>query len=53
MNKEQYLRLRIEDLKKEVLDDSLPLSIRKNQAFALLNYKNDLDLILSEKANTH
>lgn len=52
MNKEQYLRRRIEDLKSAVLDESLPIALRKNQALALLNYKQDLDLILSEKANT-
>ena len=53
MNKEQYLRRRIEDLKTAVLDESLSMEIRKNQALALLNYKHDLDIILSENANTH
>lgn len=52
MTNEEYLRQRIDDLEKAVLDDSLPMKIRKNQAFALLDYRHELNIVLSKK-DTH
>lgn len=43
MTTQEYLERRIKDLEKNICDDSLPLKFRKNQAFALLNYRNDLE----------
>lgn len=43
MTTQEYLEQRIKDLEKNICDDSLPLKFRKNQAFALLNYRNDLE----------
>lgn len=43
MTNEEYLRQRIKDLENAVLDSSLPMKMRKNQAAALLNYRNDLE----------
>lgn len=42
MTTEEYLKQRIKDLENNVCDSSLPLKFRKNQAFALLNYRDDL-----------
>lgn len=42
MTTEEYLRQRIKDLENNICDSSLPLKFRKNQAFALLNYRDDL-----------
>ncbi|HAX84642.1 MAG TPA: hypothetical protein DCY15_09495, partial [Ruminococcaceae bacterium] len=42
MTTEEYLKQRIKDLEDNVCNNSLPLSYRKNQAFALLNYRDDL-----------
>ena len=49
MTDEEYLRQRIDDLEKAVLDESLPMKLRKNQAFALLNYRQELELVLIKK----
>ena len=49
MTDEEYLRQRIDDLEKAVLDESLPMKLRKNQAFALLNYRRELELVLLKK----
>ena len=48
MTDEEYLRRRIEDLEKAVLDESLPMKLRKNQAFALLGYRRDLESVLKK-----
>lgn len=50
MTREEYLRQRINDLEKAVLDESLPMKIRKNQAAALLSYRHDLECELSKKS---
>lgn len=42
MTTEEYLRQRIKDLENNICNSSLPLNFRKNQAFALLNYRDDL-----------
>ena len=42
MTTEEYLKQRIKDLENNVCNSSLPLKFRKNQAFALLNYRDDL-----------
>ena len=42
MTTEEYLKQRIKDLENNICDSSLPLKFRKNQAFALLNYRDDL-----------
>ncbi|MGN0549739.1 MAG: hypothetical protein ACI4IM_09100 [Acutalibacteraceae bacterium] len=42
MTTEEYLRQRIKDLEDNICNSSLPLNFRKNQAFALLNYRDDL-----------
>lgn len=42
MTTEEYLKQRIKDLENNVCNDSLPLNFRKNQAIALLNYRDDL-----------
>ena len=42
MTTEEYLKQRIKDLENNICDSSLPLNFRKNQAFALLNYRDDL-----------
>lgn len=42
MTTEEYLRQRIKDLEDNICNNSLPLNFRKNQAFALLNYRDDL-----------
>jgi hypothetical protein len=39
---EEYLKQRIKDLEDNICDSSLPLQFRKNQAFALLGYREDL-----------
>ena len=43
LTNEEYLRSRIKDLENAVLDSSLPMKLRKNQAFALLSYRLDLE----------
>lgn len=43
MTTQEYLKQRIKDLEDNVCDESLPLKFRKNQAFALLNYRRDLE----------
>jgi len=52
MTNEEYLRNRIKDLENAVLDETLPLKIRKNQAFALLNYRLDLEREIAKNPNT-
>lgn len=52
MTDEEYLRKRIEDLENAVLDSSLPMKLRKNQAYALLGYRQDLEKILSDNSNS-
>lgn len=42
MTTEEYLKQRIKDLEDNVCNSALPLNFRKNQAFALLNYRDDL-----------
>lgn len=50
MTTEEYLKQRIKDLENNVCDSSLPLKFRKNQAFALLNYRDDLKQALLENS---
>lgn len=50
MTDEEYLRKRIEDLENAVLDSSLPMKLRKNQAFALLTYRQELEKITAGKS---
>ena len=50
MTTEEYLRQRIKDLENNVCDSSLPLKFRKNQAFALLNYRDDLKQAVLENS---
>lgn len=49
MTTEEYLRKRINDLEDNVCDSSLPLNFRKNQAFALLIYREELRRLLNGK----
>lgn len=49
MTTEEYLRQRIKDLENNVCDSSLPLKFRKNQAFALLGYREELRRLLNSK----
>lgn len=49
MTDEEYLRKRIEDLENAVIDSSLPMKLRKNQASALLSYRQELQKIISER----
>ncbi len=51
MTDEEYLRKRIEDLENAVLDSSLPMKLRKNQAFALLGYREDLRTLLLRRSS--
>lgn len=51
MTDEEYLQKRIDDLENAVLDSTLPMKLRKNQAYALLSYRSDLEKLLSEKSN--
>ena len=51
MTTEEYLRQRIKDLEDNICNSSLPLNFRKNQAFALLNYRDDLKQAVLE--NSH
>lgn len=51
MTTEEYLKQRIKDLENNICDSSLPLKFRKNQAFALLNYRDDLKQAVLE--NSH
>ena len=50
MTNEEYLRQRIKDLENAVLDSSLPMKMRKNQAAALLNYRLDLERELNKNS---
>ena len=50
MTTEEYLKQRIKDLENNICDSSLPLKFRKNQAFALLNYRDDLKRTVLEKS---
>lgn len=50
MTTEEYLKQRIKDLENNVCDSSLPLKFRKNQAFALLNYRDDLKQAVFENS---
>ena len=50
MTTEEYLKQRIKDLENNICDSSLPLKFRKNQAFALLNYRDDLKQTVLEKS---
>lgn len=52
MTTEEYLKQRIEDLEKNVCNSSLPLNFRKNQAFALLNYRDDLRQAVLENSRS-
>ncbi len=52
MTTEEYLKQRIKDLENNVCDSSLPLKFRKNQAFALLNYRDDLKQAVLESAQS-
>ena len=52
MTTEEYLKQRIKDLENNVCDSSLPLKFRKNQAFALLNYRDDLKQAVIENARS-
>lgn len=49
MTTEEYLKQRIKDLENNICNSSLPLNFRKNQAFALLNYRDDLKHTVFEK----
>lgn len=51
MTTEEYLKQRIKDLEDNVCNNSLPLSYRKNQAFALLNYRDDLKRTVRESSH--
>lgn len=53
MTNEEYLRQRIKDLENAVLDNTLPLKQRKNQAAALLSYRLDLERELSKAPSEH
>lgn len=50
MTTEEYLRQRIKDLEDNICNSSLPLKFRKNQAFALLNYRDDLKQAVLENS---
>lgn len=50
MTTEEYLRQRIKDLEDNICNSSLPLNFRKNQAFALLNYRDDLKQAVLENS---
>lgn len=50
MTNEEYLRRRIDDLENAVLDETLPMPVRKNQARALLNYRHDLEKELTTES---
>lgn len=50
MTTEEYLRKRIKDLEDNICNSSLPLNFRKNQAFALLNYRDDLKQAVLENS---
>ena len=50
MTTEEYLKQRIKDLENNICDSSLPLKFRKNQAFALLNYRDDLKQAVLENS---
>ena len=52
MTTEEYLRQRIKDLEKNVCNSSLPLKFRKNQAFALLNYRDDLQQAVADNSRS-
>lgn len=52
MTTEEYLKQRIKDLENNVCDSSLPLKFRKNQAFALLNYRDDLKQAVLESVQS-
>lgn len=52
MTTEEYLKQRIKDLENNVCDSSLPLKFRKNQAFALLNYRDDLKQAVIENSRS-
>ena len=52
MTTEEYLKQRIKDLEKNVCNSSLPLKFRKNQAFALLNYRDDLQQAVLENSRS-
>lgn len=52
MTTEEYLKQRIKDLEKNVCNSSLPLKFRKNQAFALLNYRDDLQQAILENSRS-
>lgn len=52
MTDEEYLRQRIEDLENAVIDSSLPMKVRKNQAYALLGYRQDLEKLIAYKTNS-
>lgn len=54
MTTEEYLKQRIKDLENNVCNSSLPLKFRKNQAFALLNYRDDLmQTVEQNRLNRH
>lgn len=54
MTTEEYLKQRIKDLENNVCNSSLPLKFRKNQAFALLNYRDDLmQTVEQSRLNRH
>lgn len=50
MTNEEYLKQRIKDLERNVCDNSLPLNFRKNQAFALLLYRDELKREMNKKS---
>ena len=52
MTTEEYLKQRIKDLEKNVCNSSLPLKFRKNQALALLNYRDDLQQAVLENSRS-
>ena len=52
MTNEEYLRSRIKDLENAVLDTSLPMKQRKNQAFALLGYRMDLEKEIAKNTDS-
>jgi len=51
MTTEEYLKQRIKDLENNVCNSSLPLKFRKNQAFALLGYHEELLRLLNGKGH--
>lgn len=51
MTTEEYLKQRIKDLENNICNSSLPLKFRKNQAFALLGYREELRRLLNSKGH--